>query len=59
MDHGQKGKKNCNWERIEAERKIKEDIKLQKIMRGSTRPFRVRIPIVVTHHVPFKPQKEK
>lgn len=28
-------------------------------MRGNTRPFGVTIPKVVTHHVPFKPKKEK
>ncbi len=28
-------------------------------MRGNTRHFGVTIPKVVTHHVPFKPKKEK
>lgn len=59
MDHGKKEKQIWDWERIEVERKIKEDSKLQKFMKGSTRPSRVGIPRVVTHHVPFKPQKEK
>ncbi len=59
MDHGKKEKQIWDWEKIEAERKIKEDIKPQKFMRGNTRPFGVTIPKVVTHHVPFKPKKER
>ncbi len=59
MDHGEKEEQIWDWEKIEAERKIKEDIKPQKCMRSSTRPFGVTILGMVTHHVPFKPQKEK
>jgi hypothetical protein len=39
-------------------RKSGKDVKLQKIMRRSTRPIGVTTPKVVTRHIPSKSQKD-
>jgi hypothetical protein len=59
--HGpwRKGKTNLRLGKGWSREKNKEDIKPQKFMRGSIKPSRVTILGVVTHHVLFKPEKEK